>query len=912
MSAAAEKPMNVIFILADDLGWSDTELYGTTKFYNTPNISRLAERGMLFSRAYANSPLCSPTRASILTGQTPLRHGSTAPNHHIRGEEHLRAKETPTAAPFQKSTAPRPANRLDTSWPTLAKLIKAKGYATGHFGKWHLGHEPYSPLEHGFDMDIPHHAGPGPHKFYVGDWTYPNLKARHPKENIEDRMAEEAVKWMKTVKDKPFYMSYWAFSVHGPWDGHEHLVERYKKTLDENDEQRAPTYAAMVHTFDDAVGTLLDAVDELGIADHTAFVFTSDNGGNMYNTIDGGVPPTSNRPLRGGKATEWDGGVRVPCAVVWPGVTGKGTSSDQVIQSCDFYPTILNLLDIPLPEQWPVDGADITPALKGGSLDRDGIFIYFPHATVGVPDWLPPSIEVVSGDWKLIRLFYHGADGGDELILSNFEDDIGEAENLASKYPEKTLQLNQVIDDYLQSVEEKALPLRNPNFQIKKYVPENRGVPKVQWKAPVGGVEGFEEGGTAVLEKTKGYALLESTGKDPYLIGTQIHKKRPLRGGPFKVSFGMKSNSEGPGQLFYQSPFNKKQSVEFDVKHDGVMHEVVVAVPAKAMSGFRIDPGTATGRFEFTYIRIEDAAGKIAKEWAFATEPSGDAQISAPFGGSKIVIKTTTRLAGAIDSLTWNGMEFIDSHDHGRQLQSASAFYNGGPDGKSEGFNPTEAGSSFDGKGPTSTSKLLAVEAKGNVLKTRSQMAFWLRPGQKSKFGVARNTKALSDHLFEKTVTIGAMGMPNVIRYETTFIVPNHERHTKARFETVTAYLPPEFSLIQHLDRVTGKLELLDSGPKEQKDPVVVSTPDGRHAMGIITANLPAPLVGPTYGYRHYEKAKVVKWNSVYRVADKGGIKTGPYSYVSYIPIGTREMVRTALIDLDKQLRRKDEEESAK
>ncbi|MGB0259665.1 MAG: sulfatase, partial [Coraliomargarita sp.] len=355
----AEKPMNVIFILADDLGWSDTELYGTTRYYKTPNINRLAERGMLFTRAYANSPLCSPTRASILTGQTPLRHGSTAPNHHIAGEAKLRAAESPTGPLFQKATPPQSANRLDTAWPTLAKLIQAKGYATGHFGKWHLGMEPYSPLEHGFDVDIPHYPGPGPKQFFVGNWNYPNLKARHPKENIEDRMAEEAVKWMKSVKDQPFYLNYWAFSVHGPWDSHKHLVEHYKKTLDPNDEQRAPTYAAMIHVFDDAVGVLLDAVDELGIADHTAFVFTSDNGGNMYNTIDGGVPPTSNRPLRGGKATEWEGGVRVPCAVVWPGLTDAGSRSDTVIQSCDFYPTILKLLDIPLPEQWPVDGADL-------------------------------------------------------------------------------------------------------------------------------------------------------------------------------------------------------------------------------------------------------------------------------------------------------------------------------------------------------------------------------------------------------------------------------------------------------------------------------------------------------------------------------------------------------------------------
>ena len=295
-------------------------------------------------------------------------------------------------------------------------------------------------------------------------------------------------------------------------------------------------------------------------------------------------------------------------------------------------------------------------------------------------------------------------------------------------------------------------------------------------------------------------------------------------------------------------------------------------------------------------------AGILGLASAFAGEPSGDSQISAPFGGSEIVIKTTTRLAGAIDSLTWRGKELIDSHDHGRQLQSASAFYAGGPDGQSEGFNPTEAGSSADHIGPTSTSKLLYIEAKDNVLKTRTQMAFWLQPGQKSAFGAARNTKALSDHILEKTVTIGAMGMPNVIKYESTFIIPDHEFHNRARFETVTGYMPADFSVFHHLDRATGELKLLPDGPSGQSDPIVVSTPDGKYAMGIITPVLGAPFDGPMYGWNHYVPAKVCKWNSVYRIENEDGIKTGPYRYVSYIPIGTREMVRTALVDLDKQL----------
>lgn len=290
--------------------------------------------------------------------------------------------------------------------------------------------------------------------------------------------------------------------------------------------------------------------------------------------------------------------------------------------------------------------------------------------------------------------------------------------------------------------------------------------------------------------------------------------------------------------------------------------------------------------------------------WSKLDKPSGDAQLSAPFGGLEIVIKTTTRLAGAIDSLTWRGKEFIDSHDHGRQLQSASAFYDGGPDGQSEGFNPTEAGSSADHKGPTSTSKLLSIKAKAkdNVLKTRTQMAFWLQPGQKSAWGTSRNTTILSDHILEKTVTIGAMGMPNVIKYETTFIVPDNERHNRARFETVTGYMPAGFSVFHRLDRATGELKLLPDGPKEQLDPIVVSTPDGKHAMGIITPVLGAPFTGPQYGWCHYMPENVCKWNSVYRIENKDGIKTGPYRYLSYIPIGTREMVRTALVDLDKQL----------
>lgn len=210
----ARKP-NVVFILADDLGWSDTTLYGTTTLYQTPNIERLSKRGMTFTHAYAASPLCSPTRSAILTGLHPARTGLTAPNCHLPAVN-LKATPAATAAPNQKATTVKSVTRLDTKYYTIAEMLKDSGYATGHFGKWHLGSEPHSPLEHGFDIDVPHWHGPGPAKSYVAPWAYPDFDPDTPNEHIEDRMAKEAVKFMEANKDGPFFLNYWMFSVHAP------------------------------------------------------------------------------------------------------------------------------------------------------------------------------------------------------------------------------------------------------------------------------------------------------------------------------------------------------------------------------------------------------------------------------------------------------------------------------------------------------------------------------------------------------------------------------------------------------------------------------------------------------------------------------------------------------------------------
>jgi arylsulfatase A-like enzyme len=477
-AAAADKP-NVIFILADDLGWSDTTLYGTTKLYQTPNIERLAKRGMLFTRAYSASPLCSPTRSAVLTGLSPARTGLTTPNCHLP-QVVLQATPGKSAPANKKSVQPEPVTRLNTSYPTLVKSLKSAGYATGHFGKWHLGPEPYSPIEHGFDVDSPHWPGPGPAGSFVAPWKFPpslNFLEKTPGEHIEDRMAAEAVAWMEKNKDRPFYMNYWMFSVHAPFDAKKELIEKHRARIDPADPQRSPTYAAMIESMDDAVGSLLDSLDRLGIAEKTIVVFTSDNGGNMYNEIDG-TTPTSNTPLRGGKATMWEGGTRVPCVVAWPGVTTAGSRSDEVVQSEDFYPTFLKGLGIaPAPGQI-FDGTDITPALKGGKLDREAVYQYFPHEP-GVPDWMPPAVSVHRGDWKLIRVFFGGENEAHRHLLFNLKDDVGEKNDLAAQKPEVVGTLDKLIDKFL--VDTKAvLPVRNPAFDPAKYQPELEGksVPK--------------------------------------------------------------------------------------------------------------------------------------------------------------------------------------------------------------------------------------------------------------------------------------------------------------------------------------------------------------------------------------------------------------------------------------------------
>lgn len=471
--AKVDRP-NIVFILADDLGWRDLSCYGST-FHQTPNLDKLATRGVRFTQAYAANPLCSPTRSSILTGLWPARTGITAPVCHL--PQVSLEKRLAKGNPKQRVLSAESVTRLQTDYVTLPEVLQQAGYRTGHFGKWHLGSEPYSPLQHGYDVDWPHWHGPGPAGSYVAPWKYPaTLKVNgKPGEHIEETLANQVVDFIRANKDRPFFASYWQFSVHGPYDAKDELVAKYRTRIDPSSPQRNPVYAAMVESLDAGVGRVLAALDECQLTDKTIIVFCSDNGGVSWpgtgaNTThqslrfqaDMTAPPTSNLPLRNGKASLYEGGTREPCIVVAPGVTKAGTVNDTVIQSIDWLPTLLSLAHVPLPPSVQPDGVDLTGVLKGEPLAREAIFCHFPHDTAASGQL--PGTSVRRGDWKLIRLFAANADGTDRLELYNLRTDLSEAHNLAAEQPVQVRELNELITGFLKATDA-VIPQLNPNYR---------------------------------------------------------------------------------------------------------------------------------------------------------------------------------------------------------------------------------------------------------------------------------------------------------------------------------------------------------------------------------------------------------------------------------------------------------------
>ncbi|MBI2477966.1 MAG: sulfatase-like hydrolase/transferase, partial [Planctomycetia bacterium] len=463
---------------------------------------------------------------------------------------------------------------------------------------------------------------------YVAPWKFPDFDPDTPNQHIEDRMAKEAVAFMETHKDDPFFLNYWMFSVHAPFDAKKSLIDKHRERLDPADPQRSPTYAAMIESMDDAVGTLLDMLDRLEIADNTIIIFASDNGGNMYNEVDG-TTPTSNLPLRGGKATMYEGGVRGPCVVSWPGVVERGTRSDEVIQSCDFYPTVLEILALHPHEGQRFDGVSIVPALKGQRLDRRAIFTYFPH-NPRVPDWLPPAVSVHHGDWKLIRIFHGGENGTHRWKLFNLRDDVGEQHDLATKEPQRVNELDALIEQFL--VDTKAVrPILNPSFDPTVYQLQDEGISRrVPTETPATSqnatgktgpsVAGWRPDNHCQLAVKNGVLIVTSTGNDPHL---SYQLPQPLSAGEFELHITLASKASGRGQFFWQEAgakpaFFRDRSVTFDVANDGDAQEYRIAFKTpRAVTAVRLDPAQAAGEVRVLALKLTGSDGKTHFEWAF-------------------------------------------------------------------------------------------------------------------------------------------------------------------------------------------------------------------------------------------------------------------------------------------------------
>jgi arylsulfatase A len=440
---AAGKP-NFVFILIDDMGWRDSGCYGS-RFFETPNIDRLAGQGMRFTNAYAAAGVCSPTRASIMTGKYPARLGLTA------------VIQDPSCLPRYKLCPPEFLRALPLDEVTIATALRRAGYATACVGKWHLGDAPHLPENHGFEVNI---GGSGigmvNDHFFPG-WAQPlkrPLTARgvvaldgQPGDYLADRLTDEALKFIETRKTDPFFLYLSHYAVHTPIQGMQLLVEKYRRKAKPEDPQRNPIYAAMVESVDQSVGRVLAKLDELGIAGRTIVVFTSDNGGlerRQPPSPPDEPPPTSNLPLRAGKQTLYEGGIREPLIVRWPGVVKPGSTCHVPVISNDFYPTLLDMAAVKPDPSRAVDGVSLTGLLKGGrKLGRDAIYWHSPH--YGGPS--RPGAAIRQGDYKLIEFFEPA-----RIELYNLSEDIGEQNDLAAKMPGKAEELRRKLHTWQKSV----------------------------------------------------------------------------------------------------------------------------------------------------------------------------------------------------------------------------------------------------------------------------------------------------------------------------------------------------------------------------------------------------------------------------------------------------------------------------
>jgi arylsulfatase A-like enzyme len=452
---AAEKPrLNIVFILIDDMGWTDLGCYGSD-YYETPNVDRLARQGMKFTDAYAASCVCSPTRVSILTGKYPGRLHITHAIP-IQGAERIKEPLPLIEAIYKKN--------LPLEEVTIAEALKAGGYVSATMGKWHVcWDKEFYPGAQGFDVNVGGNnmGNPGNYFYpYNGSWRmttkhpltrWNTLPDGEPGEYLTDRLTDEALAFMDKHKARPFFLYLSHYAVHTPLQAHKKMIAKYRKKP-AGKYHKNPAYAAMIESVDRSVGRVMRKLEKLGLDEKTVVIFTSDNGGH------GRI--TSHHPLRGNKGNFYEGGIRVPLIVRWPGVVNPGSRCRVPVISTDFFPTILDIAGLAPRPADHMDGVNIVPLLKEEEeLKRDALYWHYPnYIGAGHPGGARPCSVVRQGDWKLIESLEDN-----RLELFNLKEDRGEKNNLAAIKPETARELHRLLEDWRKDTGVQ-MPKVNPDF----------------------------------------------------------------------------------------------------------------------------------------------------------------------------------------------------------------------------------------------------------------------------------------------------------------------------------------------------------------------------------------------------------------------------------------------------------------
>jgi arylsulfatase A-like enzyme len=444
-----------LFVYVDDLGWRDTGVYGSG-FYETPNIDRLAAESVRFTTAYANAPNCAPSRAALMSGTYAPRTGVYTVGSAARGESVLRR-----LIPVENETT------LSLDVITLAEALRGAGYTTGHAGKWHMGGVGHLPTDQGFDWAVAGDATGQPRAYFYpyrrNGVGIPGLESGTEGEYLPDRLTDEAIGFMTENRDRPFFMYLSHYSVHTPISAKPELIGKYESRSEVGD-QGNPAYAAMIESVDEGVGRLLDALEYLDIADHTVVVFYSDNGGFG--------PVTSMAPLRGSKGMLYEGGIRVPLIVRWPGHSAPGTTYDVPVIGTDLYPTLLDIAGAKPPPGKLLDGVSFAALVEGdeGTTEmlRDRpLFWHFPaylerYATMPGPWRTTPASAVRRGHYKLIHFFED-----DRWELYDLSTDVSESVNLVDREPETFAELQALLRGWWEDVGAFLPTQSNPEFDAE-------------------------------------------------------------------------------------------------------------------------------------------------------------------------------------------------------------------------------------------------------------------------------------------------------------------------------------------------------------------------------------------------------------------------------------------------------------